>query len=216
MEVLPHLSCRDKNHIAIKGELLGACYEGIRQVLAVTGDPIMQEVFARRAAVFNFNSYELISFIQSLNGDVFRDSPFAVGGALNVNAPKFENELKRACKKEACGASFFLTQPIYTEQALDNLARARQALRGKIMAGFMPVASYKNALFLNHEVSGVEIPQEIVKRLEGASQQQAWDITAPYAAGLMKQAAPHCDGYYLMTPLRKTALVVRLMQEGLA
>lgn len=158
MEVLPHLSCRDKNHIAIKGELLGACYEGIRQVLAVTGDPIMQEVFARRAAVFNFNSYELISFIQSLNGDVFRDSPFAVGGALNVNAPKFENELKRACKKEACGASFFLTQPIYTEQALDNLARARQALRGKIMAGFMPVASYKNALFLNHEVSGVEIP----------------------------------------------------------
>lgn len=216
MEVLPHLSCRDKNHIAIKGELLGACYEGIRQVLAVTGDPIMQEVFARRAAVFNFNSYELISFIQSLNGDVFRDSPFAVGGALNVNAPKFENELKRACKKEACGASFFLTQPIYTKRALDNLARARQALHGKIMAGFMPVASYKNALFLNHEVSGVEIPQEIVKRLEGASQQQAWDITAPYAAGLMKQAAPHCDGYYLMTPLRKTALVVRLMQEGLA
>lgn len=216
MEVLPHLSCRDKNHIAIKGELLGACYEGIRQVLAVTGDPIMQEVFARRAAVFNFNSYELISFIQSLNGDVFRDSPFAVGGALNVNAPKFENELKRACKKEACGASFFLTQPIYTKRALDNLARARQALHGKIMAGFMPVASYKNALFLNHEVSGVEIPQEIVKRLEGASQQQAWDITAPYAAGLMKQAAPHCDGYYLMTPLRKTALVIRLMQEGLA
>ena len=69
---------------------------------------------------------------------------------------------------------------------------------------------------VSHEVSGVEIPQEIVKRLEGASQQQAWDITAPYAAGLMKQAAPHCDGYYLMTPLRKTALVIRLMQEGLA
>lgn len=216
MEVLPHLSCRDKNHIAIKGELLGACYEGIRQVLAVTGDPIMQEVFARRSAVFNFNSYELISFIEGLNRDVFQESPFAVGGALNVNAQSFASELKRAQKKEACGASFFLTQPIYTERALSNLALARHTLRGKIMAGFMPVASYKNALFLSHEVSGVEIPQEILQQLEGTTQQQAWDITVPYAAGLMKQAAPHCDGYYLMTPLRKTALVVRLMQEGLA
>ena len=216
MEVLPHLSCRDKNHIAIKGELLGACYEGIRQVLAVTGDPIMQEVFARRSAVFNFNSYELISFIEGLNRDVFQESPFAVGGALNVNAQSFASELKRAQKKEACGASFFLTQPIYTERALSNLALARHTLRGKIMAGFMPVASYKNALFLSHEVSGVEIPQEILQQLEGTTQQQAWDITVPYAAGLMKQAAPHCDGYYLMTPLRKTALVVRLMQEGMA
>ena len=214
--MLPHLSCRDKNHIAIKGELLGACYEGIRQVLAVTGDPIMQEVFARRSAVFNFNSYELISFIEELNRDVFQESPFAVGGALNVNAQSFASELKRAQKKEACGASFFLTQPIYTERALSNLALARHTLRGKIMAGFMPVASYKNALFLSHEVSGVEIPQEILQQLEGTTQQQAWDITVPYAAGLMKQAAPHCDGYYLMTPLRKTALVVRLMQEGLA
>ena len=62
----------------------------------------------------------------------------------------------------------------------------------------------------------MEIPQEILQQLEGTTQQQAWDITVPYAAGLMKQAAPHCDGYYLMTPLRKTALGVRWMQEGLA
>lgn len=214
MRVLPHLSCRDKNHIAIKGLLLGACYEGIHQILAVTGDPIMQDVFARKSAVFNFNSYELISFINTLNRDVFAHAPFAVGGALNVNAPKFDKELVRAKKKADCGAVFFMTQPIYTQRALENLAEAKRVLPGRILAGFMPVASYKNALFLNNEVSGVEIPQEMLDRLEGTDQQQAWDITVPFTAKMMEQAAPHCDGYYLMTPLKKVALMVRLIREA--
>lgn len=212
LPVLPHLSCRDKNHIAIKGSLLGACYEGIHQILAVTGDPIMQEVFSRRSAVFNFNSYELISFISELNRDVFVHAPFAVGGALNVNAPCFDAELQRALKKEACGASFFLTQPLYTPAAIENLALARRTLSGKLLAGFMPPASYKNALFLHNEVSGVDIPPAVLRALEGKDQPEAWDISVSYIADLMRQAAPHCDGYYLMTPLKKVELIVRLMQ----
>lgn len=216
MSVLPHLSCRDKNHIALKASLLGACYEGIHQVLAVTGDPIMQEVFARKSAVFNFNSYELISFIHALNQDVFAHAPFTIGGALNVNAQNFAEELKRAQKKVDCGAGFFMTQPIYTPTALENLALAKRTLSAKILAGFMPVASYKNALFLHHEVSGVEIPDDILRRLEGTTQAEAWDITVPYTADLMRKAWAHCDGYYLMTPLKKVSLIMRLMQEALS
>ena len=95
IDVLPHISCRDRNQIAIKGALLGAAYEHINKILVVTGDPIMSDVYSKRNGVYCFNSKELISYINSLNKDVFADCPFLIGGALNVNVKKFDLELKR-------------------------------------------------------------------------------------------------------------------------
>ncbi|MBR5305668.1 MAG: bifunctional homocysteine S-methyltransferase/methylenetetrahydrofolate reductase, partial [Oscillospiraceae bacterium] len=113
IEVLPHLSCRDKNQISLKGSMIGASFENINNVLAVTGDPVMQDIFSGKAGVFAFNSFGLISFINDLNSQIFRATPFAVGAALNVNVTNFDKELARAVKKVEKGAKYFLTQPIY-------------------------------------------------------------------------------------------------------
>ncbi len=213
LPVLPHLSCRDKNYIAIKGLLLGACHENIHQILALTGDPIMQEVFARKSNVFNFNSFELISYIQSLNEDVFTESPFMIGGALNVNAPSFEQELRRAQTKVEKGATFFLSQPLFTEESMVNLRLAKQTLGCFVLAGILPIASYRNALFLNNEVSGITVPEEILSLLENASPEKVREISLSYSRQIMQQVSGFTDGYYLMTPLGKVDLICELLEH---
>ena len=166
--VLPHISCRDKNHIGLKASLLCASMEGIRNVLVITGDPIPQSDRLRNRGVFCFQSLRLISYIDSLNHDVFAHAPFFIGAALNVNAPRFEHELARALEKQRCGARMFLTQPVCSQAALENLALARRQLQGAwILCGILPFASYKNALFLNNEVSGITIPEHVLKACEG-------------------------------------------------
>ncbi len=213
VEVMPHICCRDKNHIALKGGLLGAAFEGIHQVLVVTGDPPMQSDLRRNAGVFSFNSYDLISFIVGMNAQVFAQKPFLVGGALNVNAVNFESELKRAKLKLEKGASMLFTQPIFSDLAVENFLYARKALSCRLFAGILPVAGYKNALFLLNEVSGIEIPAEVLEALKDQPPEKAAEISVAYSTGIIKRVYHAADGFYIMTPLRKTNIVVGLMEQ---
>lgn len=128
IEVLPHISCRDKNHIALRAGLLGAAFEGISHVLVVTGDPPTQTESRGRDGVFHLSSFDLISYIHSMNTEVFAKNPFVVGGALNVNAVNFPRELERAKKKLSLGASALFTQPIFSDAAVENFLTARREL----------------------------------------------------------------------------------------
>ena len=85
-----------------------------------------------------------------------------IGGALNLNAANFDAELTRAERKLAGGALLFLTQPVASERSLENLKKAHTSLNARILAGLYPVASYKNALFLKNEVSGMDIPDSLL------------------------------------------------------
>ena len=163
--------------------------------------------------VFTFNSYRLISYIKSLSSDVLAASPYAVGGALNVNAERFDAELKRAEKKVECGAQFLLTQPIFTRQAEENLRKARNALSCKLLAGIMPVAGYKNALFLNNEVSGICVPGDLLTALQGKSREEAADLSVRFSMEVIRHVFDCCDGFYLMTPLKRIDLTARLARE---
>lgn len=213
VEVIPHMSCRDRNHIAIKGALLGAAFENIQHLLAVTGDPAMQDVFMKQPGVFKFNSFQLISYVSDLNRQVFFSRPMQVGGALNVNAPHFESELKRAEKKAEAGASFFMTQPLFTRESEENLRRAYETLPCKILAGILPVASYKNAVFLNNEVSGVHIPEAFCQQLLHKTPEEVAELSAAFSREIMERVSPWCHGYYIMTPLKKVELVCRLLRR---
>lgn len=213
VEVLPHLTCRDKNHIGIKGSLLGAHIEGVHNVLAITGDPVAPTDRAHCKGVFNFNSQNLISFIESLNTDVFAHAPFYIGGALNVNVPQFESELKRAGRKLANGASFLLTQPIFSDESIENLYTAYTHLDGKLLAGILPFASYRNALFLNNEVSGIDIPTDLVESLKDKTPEEVLSTSLAFSTGIIQKVYHSCDGFYLMTPLKKTELICHLIQQ---
>jgi len=212
IEVLPHLSCRDRNHISIKGSLIAASIEGVTNVLVVTGDPIASEERMDYKGVFSMSSTNLISFIKSMNSDVFANSPFLVGAALNVNANNIELEIKRAHKKMESGSEFFLTQPIFSEASIKNLLKTRKQIDAKLMAGILPIASHRNALFLNNEVPGIYIPQTIIDSFLEKSPMEVEELSYELSVSLIEQIWDSCDGFYLITPLNKIDLVCKIIE----
>ncbi|MBE6689499.1 MAG: bifunctional homocysteine S-methyltransferase/methylenetetrahydrofolate reductase [Ruminococcaceae bacterium] len=200
---VPHICCRDKNRIAIKGGLIAANIEGVRHVLAITGDKMTETERADSKNVFNFSSYKLINYISTLNSEVFSQSPYGIYGALNINVNNFDNELTRAKRKLREGAQGFFTQPVFSDKNIENYFRAKKELGCKVFAGIMPPAGYKNALFLNNEVPGIEIPAELVESLKDKPSDEVRRICVSYACSIIDRIKNDCDGYYIMTPMKK-------------
>ncbi len=210
IEPLPHMTCRDRNLNATKALLLGLSMQDVHNVLVITGDPIPTEHRDTVKGVFNFNSRKLARYISDLNETVLA-TPFRVFGALNLNARNFEVQLRLAQEKEAAGVSGFLTQPVLSARALENLKLARSALRGKLLGGIYPVVSHRNACFLNNEIAGMDVCEEIVALYEGRDRAQSEDLAAAISARIAREIAPFIDGYYLMTPFRRIKLMQRII-----
>ena len=212
VNVLPHMTCRDRNLNATQALLLGLCAEGVRNVLIVTGDPIPTASRDEVKSVYNFNSRKLIHYVASLNRAVL-PQPFHIYGALNVNARNFAIQLEMAQKKEANGCEAFMTQPILTWQALENLKLARETLKGKILGGILPIVSKRNAQFINSEISGITVDDFIIDCYEGADREKSEELAIEFSAGFARRMRPYVDGYYIVTPFARTALVGRIMER---
>lgn len=212
MQAMPHLTCRDRNLNATQALLLGLSAEGIGSVLLVTGDPVPAASRDEVKSVYNFNSRKLIKFVDSLNRAVLTE-PFHIFGALNVNARNFAIQLDLAEKKEANGAEGFFTQPVLTEQALENLALARSRLKGRILGGIMPIVSERNALFLNSEIAGIEVDRATIERYRGADRARGEELAVEISVEMARRMRELVDGYYIITPFGRTGLVARIMDE---
>ena len=214
MNVLPHMTCRDRNLNATKALLLGLYAEGVREVLAITGDPIPTAERDEVKNVYQFNSRKLAQYIVSLAGEGREmPSPITVFGALNLNARNFEVELRRAAEKLENGMSGFLTQPVLSAQAVGNLKKARETLggRAKILAGILPVVSQRNAIFMENEVNGIHVDETIIQKFEGLDRAAGEELGLEVSVQAAKAAAPYADGFYLMTPFNRVALMERLI-----
>ena len=214
MNVLPHMTCRDRNLNATKALLLGLYAEGVREVLAITGDPIPTAERDEVKNVYQFNSRKLAQYIVSLAGEGREmPSPITVFGALNLNACNFEVELRRAAEKLENGMSGFLTQPLLSAQAVENLKKTRETLgeRAKILAGILPVVSQRNAIFMENEVNGIHVDEAIIQKFEGLDRAAGEELGLEVSVQAAKAAAPYADGFYLMTPFNRVALMERLI-----
>lgn len=211
--VLPHMTCRDRNLNATKALLLGLAAEGIGEVLAITGDPIPTAERDEVKSVYQFNSRKLAQYILSLAGEGGLPARMAVFGALNLGARNFAVELRRAEEKLACGMTGFLTQPVLSAQALENLRLARQTLgsRAKLLAGVLPVVSLRNAQFLDSEVNGIQVEPELLQRFAGLDKAAGEALGLEVAFGAAKAALPYADGLYLMTPFQRVGLMETLI-----
>ena len=216
MCTLPHMTCRDRNLNATKALLLGLYAEGVREVLAITGDPIPTAERDEVKNVYQFNSRKLAQYIVSLAGeDREMPTPMTVFGALNLNARNFDVELRRAGEKLENGMSGFLTQPVLSEQAVENLRRTRETLgsRAKSLAGIMPVVSQRNAIFMENEINGIHVDEEIIQIFAGLDRAGGEELGLAISLEMARKALPYADGFYLMTPFNRVALMERLIAQ---
>lgn len=212
IDPLPHMTCRDRNINATKALLLGLSIEGVQNVLVVTGDPVPTAERNEVKGVFNFNSSVLASFIQSLN-DTIVPQPFHVYGALNINAKHFPLEIKRAQNKIKKGVQAFLTQPALSEQAVENLKMAKEQLDVTILGGILPIVSHRNACFMNNEISGITVSEEIAERYIGLEREEASRLAVEISLDMIRKITPYVDGYYLITPFKRIDLITEIIEN---
>lgn len=173
IETIPHICCRDKNLIGLQSELLSIQAAGLRNILAITGDPPKAGNYPDVTGVFDVDSIGLISLAVSLNKGIDlggkkipSQTTFVIGAGINPTAQFVEKEIERAFVKAEAGADYFITQPVFDLDVLSHFIDRIKSSGVPVIAGIWPLASYRNALFLHNEVPGVTIPDYIMKRME--------------------------------------------------
>ena len=218
-----HYCCRDRNLLGMQMDLLGANALGLRNILAVTGDPPKMGSYPDATAVFDIDSIGLIHFIQSMNrGFDFSGRPmgdktnFFVGAGCNPAHSELEREVDRFGQKIEAGAEFFFSQPVYDPELLFRfLEMTEQFPKVPFMVGILPLASYKNAEFLHNEVPGMEVPQDIRDRLKAAEtkqEQRRIGIQVARAALAEAKGHPRLNGAYIYPPFGSYKAVLRVVE----
>jgi methionine synthase / methylenetetrahydrofolate reductase(NADPH) len=217
IEVIVHVTGRDRNLIGLHSELMGAHLLGIRTILAVTGDPVSVGGEAGATSVFDLNSIGLLELLSALNGgrsllgaDLGDRTAFLAGAAFNPNLPSIDGQLRRLERKVAAGARFVQTQPVYSAQLVQRLLLRTADCGVPVLIGILPLVSERNAEFLHNEVPGISLPEEVRLRMRGKSGEAGVREGMAIAAELVAGAAG-AKGFYLMPPFGKVELALRLI-----
>ncbi|MCT2197022.1 bifunctional homocysteine S-methyltransferase/methylenetetrahydrofolate reductase, partial [Paenibacillus sp. p3-SID1389] len=204
---LVHIACRDRNLIGTQSHMMGFDALGIDHVLAVTGDPARFGDLPGASSVYDLTSFEIIRMIKQLNeGISFSGKPlkqkakFVVGAAFNPNVKHLHKAVERLEKKIASGADYIMTQPVYDPELIVAIKQATAHLDVPIFIGIMPLASGKNAEYLHNEVPGIQLSDEVRKRMEGLQGEEGRAMGVEIAKELLDTAMEHFNGIYLMTP----------------
>ncbi|MFI3226885.1 MAG: bifunctional homocysteine S-methyltransferase/methylenetetrahydrofolate reductase [Clostridia bacterium] len=212
IDVMPHMTCRDRNINASKALLLGLNMEKITDVLIVTGDPVPSEQRDEVKAVYEFNSRMMLNHVNQLNESLF-SSPFYLYAALNINARNFSVQLRLAKQKVTNGAIGFFTQPVLSEQALENLKIAKKELNVPIIGGILPIVSHRNACFINNEIPGITVCDEIVDLYENKERDECSKLAVKISTEIAKKMSDIIDGYYLITPFKRVDIIQEIVQN---
>lgn len=212
--VMPHVSCRDKNVIAMGSAFMGAHMNGIRNMLAVTGDPVPAGDRNVVTSVYDFNSIRLMQYFRQLNMEHFADDPVIYGGALNYNRSNIDKEIERMVKKCEAGADYFLTQPIYSDEDIDRIRYIKSKIDTKILCGIMPLVSYRNVIFMKNEIYGIHVPDEIVCRYhKDMTREEGENTGISIALELARKLKDITDGYYFMVPFNRASMICKIIEE---
>jgi homocysteine S-methyltransferase len=215
ISVLPHLTCRDRNVNALRSLILGAHSEGVRQLLAVTGDRISESEHGFVKPVFNINSNGLLALINQINQELSDNDRIIMAAAMDTGTRNSEVEFKRIINKADNGAEFFLTQPIYEwNEQVSELIRLTREKGLSVILGIMPLVSYRNACYMDQEVPGINIPDRIIRQFEpGMSKADAENIGLKQILDIARAAKDHVDGFYLIAPFNRVNLISRFIKD---
>jgi methionine synthase / methylenetetrahydrofolate reductase(NADPH) len=207
IEVVAHLSCRDRNIIGLQADLLGAAALGVRNILAVTGDPAQIGDYPEATSVFDTDSVGLVHVLSRMNrgedlaGNPIGEPPgFLIGASFNPTAEDLDGEVEKLWRKAAAGAHAFWTQPVFEISALERALERIDDSEVKILLGLMPLRSARQAEFLHHEVPGIDIPLRVREKLAALSPEEAPRYGVELARNLLERAMPLVSGAYVMPP----------------
>jgi homocysteine S-methyltransferase len=219
LEAIPHLTTRDWTVLGLESMLLGAHAEGVRNILAITGDPPEVGDYPGARGVYEIDSIGLTRLIAGMNlGEDFNGRPidaptsFFVGVAVNPTADDLEDEAQRFREKLAAGAQFAMTQIVFDLDELDRFATVLGGWEIPVLAGIFPLTSYRLALRLHNEVPGIIVPQALQDALEEAGPNAA-EIGMAHARELLAACPGRCDGAYLVAPYRRPTSVLELLAD---
>lgn len=215
MCVMPHICCRDKNAIAMRSQLLGAHINNINNFLVITGDPIPSVVRASVKSVFNFDSVGLMNIISDMNQEQFADKPVIYGGAINQGRVNFKVELERVKKKMEAGATFFMTQPVFSDEDIMRLRQIKEETGARILCGIMPFVSLRNATFMKNEMTGINVTDEILSRYRADMTKEEGEETGiQIAKEIIAKTTDFVDGYYFSFPFNRVHMLEKIIGKS--
>jgi homocysteine S-methyltransferase len=221
IESVPHLTTRDWTVMGLESMLLGAHAEGVRNVLAITGDPPEVGDYPGSNGVYEIDAIGLTRLITRLNrGEDYNGRPidaptsFFVGVAVNPTADDLELEVRRFTEKVEAGARFAMTQIVFDLDTLDRFAeRLGGAWPIPVLAGVFPLTSYRLALRLHNEVPGITVPTPLQDALDAAGADAA-AVGMARARELVDEARERADGVYVVAPYRRPLAVLDLFRDS--
>jgi methionine synthase / methylenetetrahydrofolate reductase(NADPH) len=172
IETVLHMACRDRNVIGMQSDLLGAWALGLRNILAITGDPPKLGNYPNATAVFDVDAIGLTNLIKRLNhgidligNPIGEPTGFCHGVGVNPGAINLDDELRRLDWKIEAGAEYIITQPVFDITILEHFLTRITHVKLPLICGIWPLVSYRNAEFMNNEVPGASVPKEILDRM---------------------------------------------------
>ncbi|WP_081838831.1 bifunctional homocysteine S-methyltransferase/methylenetetrahydrofolate reductase [Thermogemmatispora carboxidivorans] len=218
METIIHFTTRDRNLMALQAELLGAHALGLRNILALTGDPLRVGDYPNTTGVWDVDSVGLIRVLRGMNeghdaagGSIGAKASFHIGAALNLNVSEeeAEREIEKYYRKLEAGAHFIMTQPIYELAPLERFLERVGKPPVPVILGCIPLHSWRHAEFLHNEVAGVTIPERVRERMRAAGD-QGTEEGLRLAQELLMEARELVQGVYLLPSYRRYDIVGRL------
>lgn len=220
MEPIFQLTCRDRNILALQSDLLGAQALGIKNILALTGDPVSAGDTPEAKGVFQVETVGLLNLIKKMKMSEAYNSKKLDGGlglfpgaAVNPGGRAMDPQIKRMEKKMAAGARFFQTQVVFDRSQMETFMSRVRPTGAKIIAGVLLVRSLKTAHFLNTKVPGIFVPDEFIRRLEAATNQEEEGIKL--AAELARDYFSICDGVHLIAIKGEEKLIEVMNAAGI-
>ncbi len=204
---LIHIACRDRNLIALQSELMGLHTLGLDHILVITGDPAKVGDHPLASSVYDLNSVGLIKIASQFNEglthsgrELKEKTSFLIGCSFNPNAINLDNQLRKLESKLKAGAHFVMTQPIFDVKLVERCAGPLSKFGVPIFLGVMPIMNERNAEFLNNEVPGITIPDEVRMAFRNLDRQAAKQMSVRISKRICEAVLSFFPGLYLITP----------------
>ncbi len=220
IETIMHYCCRDRNLLGMQSDLLGGYAAGLKNVLIITGDPPKMGDFPDASPVFDVDSIGLTRMVNNFNHGldmiaktlIGKPTGYLIGVGVNPGALDLNLEVDRFYQKVDAGANFAITQPIFDIEVLFKFLDEVKGIKVPIIAGIWPLVSYRNALFMDNEVPGVNVPIYIMDALKVApSKEKALEKGIEIANKTLLQVRHRIQGVQISAPFGRVDYALRVL-----